>query len=643
MNTTRPVALDLFCGAGGMSLGMERAGFDVVLGVDYDGYHAAAHERNFPYGRSLCGSVYELDNKQIAQLLPKGVSEIDLIFGGPPCQGFSNMGLRDTQDPRNSLIFHFARLIKSIRPKAFVMENVPGLNMGATTALFDAFLGEASTDYNVTLPVRVLNAIDFGVPQARRRLFVLGVRKDLGSSISYPTQCEERSPTVIEAIGDLPEIELHDALFKSDLAPDGIPPQDTLSDYARRARGLLLTPNDFGHERLWDRSFISGWLRTRHTPEAAKLYRSTAPGSVVPGHKLPRLSSVGHCPTLRAGANSEHGSHTAPRPIHPLQPRVITAREAARLHGYPDWFSFYPSKLHAYRQIGNSVCPPVAHAVGLEVMKAIGVDPSKLERKKIELHNDFVLPANSPTQHSRIPVKVEYPKIINYLWQNAFDEKTGQIIKPHFDADDIRDAIAAANANLPRVRPERFLYEASQQRAIRDILAQPLSKGYSVVIIDKDTGKGAFQRASLSGSLGLAKAVAIKSSDLKSAVALPVTKTNLDSPRHLADLIEQSSFASDLSRGLWSRVLFKRDLLGDPIQHPMSVTLEIAGANSSVIPVVLFEAPSVSYDQILKSFRKESAKEALIIMKLTKSHFAGCYVTLEDESVTEQFRKVFCV
>lgn len=119
----RPVAIDLFCGAGGMSLGMERAGFDIALAIDYDGYHVATHERNFPYGQVKCASVQDLDGKTIRHL-SGCTGEIDLVFGGPPCQGFSNMGLRDPHDPRNTLIFHFARLVDELHPKAFVMENV---------------------------------------------------------------------------------------------------------------------------------------------------------------------------------------------------------------------------------------------------------------------------------------------------------------------------------------------------------------------------------------------------------------------------------------------------------------------------------------------------------------------------------------
>src|SRR6185437_14122619 len=107
------------------------------------------------------------------------------------------------------------------------------------------------------------------------------------------------------------------------------------------------------------------------------VYAATLPGHTVPGHKLPKLHPEGISSTLRAGSDSTHGSYTAPRPIHPYRPRCITAREAARLHGFPDWFAFYPTKWHAYRQIGNAVCPPVARAVGFSILAALGLSPFK--------------------------------------------------------------------------------------------------------------------------------------------------------------------------------------------------------------------------------------------------------------------------
>ena len=166
--TPRPVAIDLFCGAGGMSLGFEQAGFDVLLGVDRDGYHAATHERNFPYGRTLCQSVADLKVEDIYGAL-SGRTEVDLICGGPPCQGFSNMGLRDELDVRNSLVGQFVRIVCEVKPKAFAMENVPGMMTGATRKILDDTIERfEAAGYRLTHPVKVLDASHSGVPQSCR-------------------------------------------------------------------------------------------------------------------------------------------------------------------------------------------------------------------------------------------------------------------------------------------------------------------------------------------------------------------------------------------------------------------------------------------------------------------------------------------
>jgi DNA (cytosine-5)-methyltransferase 1 len=633
----RPVAIDLFCGAGGMSLGMEMAGFDIVLSVDYDGYHVATHERNFPYGKVKCGSVQDMNANTIKKL--SGYEEnVDLVFGGPPCQGFSNMGLRDTHDPRNTLIFHFARIVDELRPKAFVMENVTGLNMGATKEVFEAFIQKVSESYNVTLPVKILSANDFGVPQARKRLFVIGIRKDIGATASYPSIPQEKlCPSVIEAIGDLPRIEKFERLFAEDVSAYPAIPDNK---YALVLRGLVKGENDFSHKRNWDSKVVTGCQRVKHTESALELYRSTAPGETVPGHKLPRLHPEGICPTLRAGATSERGSHTAPRPIHPKAARVITVREAARLHGYPDWFSFYPSKMHAYRQIGNSVCPPVAHAVGLQVMKALSIDPNLLIRRELELQNTFNLPADRPKQHSRIPVKVEFPKIINYLWNKAYDAKTKKVVNASFGPKEIQEAIKATGANLPRVRPERFLYEASQQRAIKYILAQPIAAGFSIVITDKDKGIGQFQKLGSADSLGLPKAVVITSTDLTEASRIDL-KLNLHKDSELLSFIESSLFADNLPGGPWKRLDLERDLLGTIAATPVRANFIKKTGDITRAQVEIFEATNITFERIKKKLSQQNSKNALILMRLTKQHFAAVGLCRTGDTLTETYRKVF--
>jgi len=234
-----------------MSLGFEQAGFDVVLSVDADGHHVAVHQRNFPNHPSLCTSVVDLTADRIFEAIG-GRTEIDLVCGGPPCQGFSNMGLRDSQDARNTLVDQFARIVAEIRPKVFVMENVPGMATGTTKPILDRVIEFfEGAGYTITKPVRVLDASDFGVPQRRKRLILLGVRNDLGVTLDYPSgprPGQPSRPTVWEAIGDLPDVFGHDELFKSDEADYDKEPE---SAYAEVARGRLADSSDFSPPRQW--------------------------------------------------------------------------------------------------------------------------------------------------------------------------------------------------------------------------------------------------------------------------------------------------------------------------------------------------------------------------------------------------------
>jgi DNA (cytosine-5)-methyltransferase 1 len=640
---TRPIAIDLFCGAGGMSLGMERAGFEIVFAVDYDGYHVATHERNFPYGKTKCGSVQDLTGEDVRREAGiRSDEDVALLFGGPPCQGFSAMGLRDAQDPRNTLIFHFARIVDELRPKAFVMENVTGLNMGSTRPVFEAFLDRVAKHYNVTTPVQVLTATDFGVPQARKRLFVLGIRSDVGVAAHYPgPQSEARVPTVWQAIGDLPRVEVLPDLFDADAAP--YPRARPKNAYGSLARGTVALPHDYSHYRTWDSSRVSGCQRVKHTDSAIRLYDATAPGGIVPGHKLPRLHPDGICPTLRAGATSERGSHTAPRPVHPFAARVITAREAARLHGYPDWFSFYPAKMHAYRQIGNSVCPPVAHAVGLSIMQAIGVDPSLLPRRTVTLNDAFDLPVDRPTQHARIPVKIEYPKIVNYLWGRAYDAKRKRLRQATIAPEDIREAIAATNANLPRVRPERFLYEAGQQRAIRDILALPLSHGYSIAITDKETGAGIFQPADAAHSLGRQTAIVIRSKDLNRAASINSAVFDTQDLQGAFANLEASENIAALTGGKYVSIEFRKDLFGQPLDDPALASVVTSSGRRRTCVVIVSKSSSLPFDRLQDRLTELGVRYGIVVLLLTQAHFAVVLVNIAAQSLVEERRFLFAV
>jgi DNA (cytosine-5)-methyltransferase 1 len=135
VSSNRPIAVDLFAGAGGMTLGFEQAGFDVLAAVEIDPIHACTHQYNFPFWTILCQSVTETTGEEIRAKSTIKNRDIDVVFGGPPCQGFSIMGKRIVDDPRNDLIFHFVRLVLELRPKFFVMENVRGLTIGKAQQL----------------------------------------------------------------------------------------------------------------------------------------------------------------------------------------------------------------------------------------------------------------------------------------------------------------------------------------------------------------------------------------------------------------------------------------------------------------------------------------------------------------------------
>lgn len=405
----RPILVDLFAGAGGLSLGFEQAGFDVVAAVEYDPIHAATHELNFPYSRVICADVTKLSGDEIRKAAGIGRRMIDAVIGGPPCQGFSLIGHRILDDPRNSLVFHFLRLVSELRPRAFMMENVPGMATGDHHQLLDELIEQFDkAGYRVRLPYRTLNAGHYGVPQDRKRLFLLGARSrervpDYPRPMTFMPSPNgggngrsgsgdpmlaladaTPGPTVEDAIGDLPDIEEHEDLLTTDSLTIRL---DGGSDYARRLRGHTADPTDFSYPREHDRDVLTGCQRARHTDESRRRFDATLPGATEPISRFYRLSVSGVCNTLRAGTATDRGAFSAPRPIHFARPRCISVREAARLHSYPDWFRFHRTIWHGFRQIGNSVPPLLARAVAEELMKALGCRPMR-PRRTLTLGSD---------------------------------------------------------------------------------------------------------------------------------------------------------------------------------------------------------------------------------------------------------------
>lgn len=383
MGNQRPIAVDLFAGVGGMTLGFEQAGFDVLASVEIDPIHCATHEYNFPMWKVICASVTEISGEDIRQRSKIGDREVDVVFGGPPCQGFSMMGKRAFDDPRNQLVSHFMRLVKELNAKYFVMENVKGLTLGNHRQFLDEVIENFKENgYDILSPYKVLDASHFGVPQHRERLFLIGCRQGLKlpnypSPITKPAKAKRipkeivslpDSPTVRDAIAGLPDISQYPVLMQ----------QDNLQvEFGKFSEYVKLINNfgksNFGYKREYDKKLLTSSLMSKHQETSIQRFIYTAQGEVESISRFYKLSLDGISNTLRAGTPSNRGAFTAPRPIHPITPRCITVREAARLHSYPDWFRFHKTIWHGFRQVGNSVPPLLAKAVASQIIQVINL------------------------------------------------------------------------------------------------------------------------------------------------------------------------------------------------------------------------------------------------------------------------------
>lgn len=401
----RPVAIDLFAGAGGLSLGLEQAGFDVLAAVEYDPIHAMTHAYNFPQTAFVCDDVSVLDPTRLVAAAEAGWElhhpdeqwdgEVDLVAGGPPCQGFSWIGKRRVDDARNDLIFHFFRLVNAVRPRYFLMENVPGIVAGQHRALVEDLIERfRGAGYDVSEP-EILNAAQFGVPQDRRRFILVGRRSDVPGEFRYPAPTVTPArpvrstlppvgelpggPTIADAIRDLPNLDSFAALSKSDKVRLTKAQHAKLtlaaSTYARRLHGLDDDPNDLSHPRVWDPTLLTSSAQTQHTAVSISRFAATQQGQVETISRFLRLADDGLCNTLRAGTGGERGAYTSPRPIHPHHNRVLSVREAARVHSFPDWFRLHSTKWHGFRQIGNAVPPLLGRALGAAIVDALGLSP----------------------------------------------------------------------------------------------------------------------------------------------------------------------------------------------------------------------------------------------------------------------------
>lgn len=346
---TGPTVLDLFCGAGGLSLGFTRAGFQIVRAIDHDESALQTYRANIGH---------HVSRQDVS--LPSALPHTTLIIGGPPCQGFSSAGLRRTNDQRNSLISSFAKIVAELRPACFVLENVEGF-LTAEQGDRVVELLDPLIEAGYLIHLRKINAANYGVPQHRKRVIVIG---GLGWEPSFPQPTHSAfgapgatraarylppTPTLLEALQDLP-------------SPTLEPPGSPQGHYYRSLHGIDLEralalkpgqtmkdlPEELQHESFRRRAF------RRVMDGTPSERRGGAPAGIK------RLRPEEPSKAITCGAVTEF--------LHPIEHRSLTLRECARLQTFPDSFIFFGSPAEQMQQLGNAVPPLLAEHVAVSLM-----------------------------------------------------------------------------------------------------------------------------------------------------------------------------------------------------------------------------------------------------------------------------------
>lgn len=336
-----PSAVDLFCGAGGLTRGLVAAGFRVVAAVDNWEPALRTYAANFARHRLIGADIAGASRGSLhRQCVP---TDLDLVAGGPPCQGFSIQRIGADEDDRNNLVLAFGRLVLELAPRMFLMENVPGLFGSRGKSTVRRFIREMSVGGYETRS-RVLDAVDFGVPQFRRRVFLIGWRRGLLSDFQFPNPPGRgRLRTVREAIGDLPSP-------PDDFSPMvGDPLHRRMRLSARNMERLRLVRPGGGFEDL--------------PPELRVECHRKGPANIGHRYVYGRLDPERPAGTITA----RFDSFTRGRFAHPWENRNISLREGARLQGFPDDHIFLGTQEEIAAQIGNAVPPLLANSIATAV------------------------------------------------------------------------------------------------------------------------------------------------------------------------------------------------------------------------------------------------------------------------------------
>jgi DNA (cytosine-5)-methyltransferase 1 len=365
----KPRAIDLFCGCGGLTLGLTSAGFNVIGALDNWPIAIQTYRRNFSHP-VVCEPIEKLSASEFLGRICSSNTQIDLVAGGPPCQGFSIQRIGKDTDDRNALVLEFARFVQELHPRMFLMENVPGL-LGKRGRLLAARLGCTLKSAGYEIRVKQVNAAEYGIPQIRKRIFFYGWKSHQGANFVFPpsTCSRDQFRTVAEAIGDLPQ-------------PSHSRNQSVQSDPLHFRTNL----SELNLERL------------RHIPPGGG-FEDLPVELRVNCHKN-GASKIGHryvygrlAPDRPAGTiTARFDSFTRGKFAHPLEDRNITLREGARLQTFPDTFRFSGTQEEIAAQVGNAIPPLLATTIARAMSSYLTHDSERLEPfSKTEPEDQFAL------------------------------------------------------------------------------------------------------------------------------------------------------------------------------------------------------------------------------------------------------------
>ncbi|MDR1390233.1 MAG: DNA cytosine methyltransferase [Treponema sp.] len=350
---SKPTVIDLFCGAGGLSCGFRQAGFAILAGLDNWEDALVTYRRNFPDTKTINANIENVTPREIA------VDNIDVIIGGPPCQGFSVSGKRLMNDPRNKLYKAFVSLVAHYKPKIFVMENVPGVMRLFNGKVKEQIVADFSA-IGYTVETELLSAEKYGVPQQRKRVFFVGINPQ---KIKNTAKFEFPAPT--HGTGDdlTPFVTVKDAISDLDFIPDDTE-LDGCIGYKLPAVNAYQKLMRNKSENLYNHVAVIHRKRTKEiiamVPDGGNY--KTLPRELWATRKVhiawTRMNSTRPCFTIDTG----HNHH-----FHYKENRVPTVRESARIQSFPDTFVFYGIKTRQFRQVGNAVPPMLAKVIADKV------------------------------------------------------------------------------------------------------------------------------------------------------------------------------------------------------------------------------------------------------------------------------------